>query len=293
MIISAHAKINLGLLILNKRPDGYHNIATFFQEISLHDTLHIVKAGKGIKISCSDPDLPLDESNLVWQVFEQFRKAAGISGGIEIHIDKVIPQGGGLGGGSSDGAAVLRAANELWGTGLSREKLAEIGASVGSDVPFFIYGGSMLGEGRGEVLTAIPALANYYIVLICPGIHVSTAWAYSRSRIALTKEEKFTTFRALFPGLDPASFRANLVNEFEEIVFSEFPVLDTMKQQLYDSGAFYAGMSGSGSTMFGLFTGMKAAEKAGDLFSADGQRVHICRPFYRQNQVDQAGSIVF
>lgn len=285
MICASYAKINLGLHLLGKRPDGYHDILTVFQEISLHDTVTCrpAGAGAGISITCSRPDVPCDESNTVWRAFRLFCERTGVRDGIEIDISKVLPPGGGLGGGSSNAAAVLCAANRIWHTGLSEDELCLLAAEVGSDVPFFIRGGSMLGEGRGELLSPLEITRRYYLLLVCPGIHVSTAQAYNRARIALTKEEKITTFRALFPELRPAVLRERLVNDFEATVFADFPVLAGIKEKLYTAGACYAGMSGSGSTMFGMFNHREAARSAGEqLETENGWICHTAVPVYRR-----------
>jgi len=282
MIIRANAKINLGLRILEKRPDGYHNIVTMFQEISLHDTLTISRrTDDQITISGDVPDMPLDRTNIVWQAFEKFQEKTGIYGGIDVKIAKKIPIGGGLGGGSSNAAALLKAVNELWDVNLDIKELAEIGESIGSDVPFLLLGGTMLGEGKGEKLTRFSLATDYYILLVCPGIHISTPWAYKHAKIILTKLDKFTTFHSVFFGLRTDVWKKGLINDFEAVVFSEYPELAGIKKRMYDAGAFYAGMSGSGSTMYGLFTTRAEAEKTSVLFSDEGRYYFISKPVSR------------
>ncbi|MBN2414979.1 4-(cytidine 5'-diphospho)-2-C-methyl-D-erythritol kinase [bacterium] len=283
MIILSYAKINLGLLILGKRTDGFHDIATLFQEISLGDTIRLRRQAAGISITCSRPDIPVDERNIIWQAFERFRKRTGVDDGLAVDLEKRIPSGAGLGGGSSNAAAVLAAANRLWDTGLTEADLCEIGAGIGSDVPFFIKGGTQFGRGRGEILEPVPMRHRYYILLVCPGIHVSTSRAYGSARIALTKEEKFTTFRALFPGFDEVGLRKHCVNDFETTVFGWFPLLADIKERLYGSGSFYASMSGSGSTMFGLYRRRDDAEKAmAHIRAGHDLTCHICTPVYER-----------
>jgi len=282
--ISACAKINLGLLLLRQRDDGYTDIATVFQEISLADQLHFRRIdAHGIRLVCDQPGIPVNSDNLIWKAYTLFQQQSGVDWGIDVRLEKRIPAGGGLGGGSSDAAATLTALNRLAGHVLSEADLFELAQKLGSDVPFFLHGGTALGEGRGEILTPIDMDARYFIVLILPGIHVSTAWAYQASRIALTKNKKISTFRALFRDLHLKDWRGSLVNEMEAAVFQRHSRLLALKDSLYDAGAGYASMSGSGSTLFGLFFEEQAAEVA----AANIEQLHavntvICRPFSRK-----------
>lgn len=283
MIAVSYAKINLGLLILGKRTDGFHDIATLFQEVNLFDTMHLSRQPAGITITCTRPDIPVDARNSIWRAFELFRERTGVRDGLSVTLEKRIPSGAGLGGGSSNAAAALLAANSIWNTGLNNGELSDIASRIGSDVPFFITGGTQFGQGRGEILEPVNMRPMYHILLVFPGIHVSTARAYGSARIALTKEEKFTTFRALFPGFDEVGLRKHCVNDFEITVFEWFPLLAALKEQLYSSGAFYASMSGSGSTMFGLYRRKDDAEKAMADISADrNMTCHICTPVYER-----------
>lgn len=279
MALEAYAKINLGLHILEKRTDGYHNILTVFQQIDLHDTLSFRKTPSEINIVSSLSTLPSDESNLVYQAFTVFKNAASISGGIEVHLEKRIPMGGGLGGGSSDAAATLKALNHLWGNRLTHKELFRLAGEIGSDVPFFLMGGTALGSGRGEILEPISLENNYWIVLLLPNVSVSTAWAYRQAKIPLTKDEKCVTFRSLFEKGTLQSFRTDLINEFEEVVFERHPQLRSLKSRLYKEGAFYASMSGSGSTIYGLFYEEKEARAALAFFSSmDDVTACLSRP---------------
>ena len=277
--LRSYAKINLGLLLLGKRDDGYHDIATVFQQIDLHDHISFRKIASSIRITSSNPTLPLDENNLVYKSCRLFQKAQGITEGLEVHIQKHIPIGGGLGGGSSNAAATLVAMNHLWKTNLSLAELLEMAIKIGSDVPFFLQGGIALGRGRGEILTPIQWPADWWIVLICPGIHVSSSWAYRQAKIALTKEEKFTKFRSIFKRYSPHTLRTMLINELEGVVFQRHPILQEIKKQLYQRDAFYASMSGSGSSVYGLFSHRAQAEVAKASFCTDqGMETYLCRP---------------
>jgi 4-diphosphocytidyl-2-C-methyl-D-erythritol kinase len=186
--------------------------------------------------------------------------------------------GAGLGGGSSNAAAALIAADQIWNTKASMADLQSIALMLGSDVPFFLVGGTALGEGRGEILTPLPLLSKYWILLVCPDIHVDTSWAYSQAKITLTKDEKLTKFRSIFHRYEFHTLKEKLVNEFEGVVFSRHPVLQGIKDQMYERDAFYASMSGSGSTIYGFFQNRRIAERANTFFFKQGLRTFICRP---------------
>jgi len=277
--LPSYAKINMGLLILNKRNDGYHNIATVFQQIDLHDDVTLRKIPDAIRIISTDPALPLDRNNLVYRAFELVQSKLGFKGGIEIRIEKRIPMGSGLGGGSSNAAATLVGVNRLWGEKLSLSELEEMAAEIGSDVPFFITGGTALGQGKGEILTPLKWSTDWWVVLVYPGIGVSTSWAYRKAKIILTKEEKFTKFRSVFKKYDPHALRQILKNDLEGVVFRRHPILRTIKEAMYKRDAFYASMSGSGSSIYGLFFRREQAEAAQAFFSIkQGMTTFLCRP---------------
>ena len=279
LCLLSYAKINLGLRLLRKREDGYHDIATVFQQIDLHDRITFQRTRGPIRITSSHPGLPLTEENLIHRAFTLFQETLGIRGGLEAHVHKQIPVGAGLGGGSSNAAVTLTAANRLWGTKLRPDDLAKIAAQIGSDVPFFLRGGTALGQGRGEILAPLVWLTDYWVVLVYSGIHVSTTWAYRQAKINLTKEEKFTKFRAIFEKKPVHALRKTLKNDLEGVVFRRHPVLRELKEKMYKRDAFYASMSGSGSSVYGLFFHQEDAEKAVNFFSAEeGITVFLCRP---------------
>ena len=275
----SYAKINLGLSILGKRSDGYHNIATIFQEIDLFDELIFHKTGQpGIKIRSNDQTLPVDASNLVHKAIATLLEHADEAFGVDIMIEKKIPTGGGLGGGSSNAAMALRVVNEWLQKPLTINELLRIGAGIGSDVPFFLLGGTAFGEGRGEILTPLFWDLSAWICLICPGIHVSTAWAYNEMKIALTNKEKFTKFKPLFQEVSPHAL-GKLENEFEGMVFRRHPILLNYKELLLEGGAFYASMSGSGSSIFGIFLDREPAQAAKSFFQMEkGVSAYLCKP---------------
>jgi len=277
--LKSYAKINIGLNIIKKREDGYHQIVTLLQQIDLHDEITFEKSGKEITITITDSDVPAGPDNLILRAFDLVRERFKIDEGLRVHLKKTIPVGSGLGGGSSNAAATLVAANIMWKLNLSITELENIAATIGSDVPFFIRGGTMLATGRGEILTPVKIEKDWLALVVSPQIHISTKWAYSRSKIALTKDENFTKFKLLFKRFDPQYLRFNIKNDFEEVVFKRHPLLLTIKEKLYEKGAFYASLSGSGSSVYGLFNQSDKAEEAVEFFSIEQRmKSFLCRP---------------
>ncbi len=277
--IHSFAKINIGLWVLNKRKDGYHNIATVYQQIDLHDVITFQKRSESIHITSTDSNIPSDKNNLVFKAFQLFQEKIDIQEGIEIHIDKKIPVGGGLGGGSSNAAVTLQIANHLWNDPLDRDELNTMAVNIGSDVPFFLKGGTVLGQGRGDILTPLNWSTDYWIVLACPTFGVSTSWAYKQAKIALTKEEKFTKLVSILERYSLHTLKDDFENELEGVVFRRHPILREIKEQMYQRDAFYAGMSGSGSSIYGLFFQKKEAKLAKSFFSIQkGLTTYLCKP---------------
>jgi 4-diphosphocytidyl-2-C-methyl-D-erythritol kinase len=250
--VRALAKINLDLRVLSKRPDGYHELRTVFQTISLADRLEVAftpARATGIELH-SAVDIP---DNLAVKAARLCLDELRMTGGVELHLDKRIPMGAGLGGGSSDAAAVLLALPVLAGGVIPMERLMALARELGSDVPFFLLGGRAAGIGRGTELYPLPDLRMGPAVVVTPGIHVSTAAAYrSLKRGQLTTEllqNKIDSFQADVWG---ASGEAG-INDFEDVVFGEHPPLRVLKQKLIELGASPVMMSGSGSSVFGIF----------------------------------------
>ena len=246
MEVPAHAKINWALRVTRKRADGYHDIETLFQTISLHDTLSFAESDR-LTLTCDDPTIPLDETNLVIRA----ARAVG-AGNVRIDLRKRIPAGGGLGGGSSDAAATLAA--------LGSGDLREIALSLGSDVPFFLIGGTAYATGRGEVLTPLPLVAPVPLVLLFPEERIATAKAYAMLR-RFSPPLGLQRYRRMIDD-DLLSHATELVNDFEEPVFNALPHLRALKVRLYEAGAAWAGMSGSGSTMAGAFRSARDRDTA-------------------------------
>ena len=248
MISFPNAKINLGLNIVSKREDGYHNIESCFYPIPWYDSLEVIKAAS-FSFHSYGLDIPGDNSsNLCVKAYELIRADHDIPP-VEIHLLKNIPMGAGLGGGSADGAFTLKMLNDLFELGLSDEKLESYALQLGSDCPFFIKNQPAIAKGRGEELEAIELdLSGYHLGIHNPGIHVSTKEAYS----------------GIVPQLPPISivsiirtplkeWKDSIVNDFETSIFPNHPAIAELKQDMYDTGAVYASMTGSGSTVFGLF----------------------------------------
>ncbi len=253
MIAKAHAKLNLGLQVMRRRPDGYHDINTVFVRIPLADEIEILPSAG---ISCQTrPDLGIpQESNLAYRAAELLRERFNIDSGASISIIKNIPHGGGLGGGSSDAASVLLALNEMWGIGAPAEELRAIGLQLGSDVPFFLSEGAAVACGRGEVLDYFQFALPYSVLLVFPDIHVSTAWAYqSLAQEGFGRPEIDFKKCLIGPVASSDMLKDCLVNDFELPVFAKHPEIGMIKKKLYEAGAVFALMSGSGSTVFALF----------------------------------------
>jgi 4-diphosphocytidyl-2-C-methyl-D-erythritol kinase len=245
MQILAPAKINLSLRILGGRADGFHEIETLISPISLYDKIDIERQNRGIDFRCDDPTLSTGEDNLVVRAAKAFFEETKIKNGVSIELEKEIPHGAGLGGGSSDAAATLRALNELFEAKLSREELAGIGASIGSDVPFFLFESAAVCKGRGEIVEPRNLKTKLSILLLKPGFGVSSAWAYSRWQNS--KEVPGVSYKP--QNVDGQT----LVNDLERPVFEKFVFLSQLKSWLTKQSEVSAAlMSGSGSTVFAV-----------------------------------------
>ena len=268
MKVRAHAKINLGLHVLGKRSDGYHNIETVFRLINLYDELEMVQNDQGIHFSADRAELPSDGTNLCVRAAILLRELTGCHTGVEMTLTKRIPIGAGLGGGSSDAAAVLRGLTKLWSLDISAEELQTISGTLGSDVPFFFSGQTAYATGRGEVLQVMELLLPCSILVATPHIHVSTAWAYAT--VKLKPPQNRPNLKELLSSNagNLATLRRELTNDFEETVFEKYPEIRKLKEALLSGGAEVALMSGSGSSVFGLFSAPeRARELAADLSS--------------------------
>jgi 4-diphosphocytidyl-2-C-methyl-D-erythritol kinase len=263
MILKAPAKINLYLEIINKRPDGYHNIESIMHTVSLFDILEFtLTSDSEIELSCSDKSLPVDSTNLVYKTAKKMQEKYGVNRGIKIHLTKNIPMGAGLGGGSSDSAAVIKALNQLWNINASKEELESFAKKIGADVPFFLTGGTAKIEGIGEKVTKIPSDVHLHAVLVKPDFGVSTVLAYSKIKFPLTNQRKIHKITDV---LIKSSFTSEaakdlLFNRFEEFIFPEFSEIEKIKTMLQSFGCASL-MSGSGATVFALTSSREKSEE--------------------------------
>ncbi len=251
----APAKINLFLEITGKRPDGYHTLESIMQTVSLYDEITIEDAsGNGIILECDNKELPVDSTNIVYRAAEAVKKHFNIDKGVKIFLKKVIPMGAGLGGGSSDAAAIIKGLVQLWRIKTSKDEMERIGAKLGADVPFFITGGTALCEGVGEKITPLPLVKGINIVLVNPGFGVSTQSVYKNVTFPLTNIIKIHKIKRLICNGSFNGKNASDVcfNRLEEFVFGGYPEIADIKSVLIRLGCPSL-MSGSGATVFGIF----------------------------------------
>ena len=249
MIGFPNCKINLGLNIINKRDDGFHNIETVFYPLTFHDALEIFPA-ESFSLKRSGIHLPgKEDDDLCVKAYSLLKKDIPRLPAIDIHLLKAIPAGAGLGGGSADAAFTLKMLSDIFRLNLSTDQLINYAAQLGSDCPFFIINKACFATGRGEILEPIDLnLSTYSFVLINPGIHINTAEAFSR----IVPKQPTRSIKQLVQ--QPiASWKDSLMNDFEETIFTSHSKIKAIKEELYNKGAVYASMSGSGSTVFGIF----------------------------------------
>ncbi len=279
--MKAFAKINLALFITNRLPNGYHALETVFAPINWFDELE-VQAADRLELTCSNPDIPTNETNLCWKAAQALQRYTGTKDGAKIHLEKYIPVGAGLGGGSSDAALTLRVLNEFWQLDLSDSVLHELGASIGADVPYFLMQGELVyATGIGDNLTDLQMAFPAAIVTAYPNVPVSTAWAYKNLKLNFPRSV-----------LDLKAFTLNLCasrdleilrkfeNDFEPTVFAAYPAVKKLKNIFYfDYKADFALMSGSGSAVFGIFEHFSRAQDVARQLSSD-YAVSLTPPFF-------------
>lgn len=282
LVENAYAKLNLTLDILGRREDGYHELRMVMQSVSLCDKVELaLTGGEGIELTLDWSFLPTDKKNIALAAAEAFRRATGVDlNGLRIRLEKHIPVCAGTAGGSSDGAAVLRGLNRLCGTGLTPEELAKIGEQVGSDVPYCVLGGTMLAEGRGEVLTRLPALPHCYIVMCKPAFSISTPELYQRSDSVKLRCHPDTSglIQALEAG-DLSDICRRMYNVFEDALPAQrVGAIQELRGALIENGALGACMSGSGPTVFGIFDDKKTAAVAADKLKEICRETFLAEP---------------
>jgi 4-diphosphocytidyl-2-C-methyl-D-erythritol kinase len=283
------AKVNLSLEIIRRRSDGFHEIETIFQSISLADELTIEWNGDGaIEISCSDPGIPVDETNLCHRAVVAMRGHAGDDLGARIHIEKRIPSSAGLGGGSSNAAGVILAVDRALKLRLPDRNLEAVAAGLGSDIPFMIHGGTMLGRGRGEILTRLSEMKKCYFTIVKPPVSISTAWVYDHLNLALTKHKPRINLRtvnavlARFPGVT-ASFR----NALEDVVCPTHPVVSGILDELLATRPSFASMSGSGSALYAIYDNEAQAVETAERFSVQEFYSSVATPAKRAVEISE------
>ena len=265
LILPAFAKINLSLRVIGKRADGYHQIDTVFQTISLHDTLKLSSIEEnGIMLSCDDRSLPSDKRNLVWRAAAMLQARCAINKGACIRLEKRIPTQSGLGGGSADAAIALIGLLHLWKEKITEQELFEIASELGADVPFFLFGGTAQGAGTGKDVTPLVDVPQKFLLVIRPKAGVSTSRAYNLLSIpALTSSETKIILSSSRVGRFLDSFGSEaLQNDFEPVVFDLEPEIERAKAALVKAGARAALLAGSGSAVFGVFDSKDAQERA-------------------------------
>jgi 4-diphosphocytidyl-2-C-methyl-D-erythritol kinase len=289
LTVPAFAKINLSLRVLGQRPDGYHEIDTILQTISLHDTITLTLIeDPEIVFSCDDPALPTGADNLVYQAAKSLQVRYAPKRGVRIQLEKPIPVQAGLGGGSSDAAVTLLALAHLWETNAGAAELLEIAGSLGSDVPFFFVGGTVRATGTGSYLTVMPDGPNRFLLVLKPNASISTSDAYKSLKArSLTTVEAKTILSSSERGEISDSFNSKaLQNDFEPVVFQLEPEIERAKAALIKAGAAAALLAGSGSAVFGVFDNRDAQARAIQMIELEaGWRVFPCktvgRNFYR------------
>lgn len=283
MRLQAFAKINLGLDVLGKREDGYHEVRMIMQTIRMYDQLDMRKSVEpGIHLTTNKKYIPVDENNLVWRAVKLMMDTCGIMEGVSIHLHKVIPVAAGMAGGSSDAAATLVGMNRLFHCGLSKEKLMELGVQIGADVPYCVLRGTALAEGIGEKLTVLPPMPDCWILIGKPGISVSTKYVYT------TLDLNTDTVHPDIDGMKKALEDGNLYgitermgNVLQDVTIPAYPEVERIKEQMKALGAVNAMMSGSGPTVFGIFDNEEKAQKACQKLRESGscQQVFLTVPF--------------
>ncbi|MBB2181350.1 4-(cytidine 5'-diphospho)-2-C-methyl-D-erythritol kinase [Lachnospiraceae bacterium MD1] len=282
---NAYAKINLGLDVIRKREDGYHDVCMIMQSIDLYDKITISRSSKpGIRLHNNLSYLPTGQGNLVYKAASLFLSENNITEGLSIELNKHIPVAAGLAGGSSDAAVTLLGLNELFETGLSKEALMKLGVKLGADIPYCIMLGTVLSEGIGEVLTPLSPLPDCHILLVKPDINVSTKYVYEN--LKLDGSVSHPDINAMIASLDRAdlsSLTKRMDNILQTVTIKEYPIIAEIKHKMNETGALASLMSGSGPTVFGIYSDIKVAESAFRFFKKNrtyGKQVFLTKPYW-------------
>lgn len=272
----AYAKINLGLDVLGKRSDGYHELKMVMQTVDIYDVLTFQKSKEGICIFTDHEELPKDKGNLIYRAAELIMETYGIMEGVTITLQKNIPIAAGMAGGSADAAAVFHGMNQLFGLSMSLEDMRKMGVKIGADVPYCIMGGSMLSEGIGEILTRLPSPPSVYLLVARPDINVSTGFVFQNLHLDTL------TFHPDIEGMIQSLKEENLKgitdkmgNVLETVTIKEYPIIKQIKDEMLKQGAENALMSGSGPAVFGIYKGKEEACRAGNIIEEQGYAKQI------------------
>ena len=265
LVLKAYAKINLSLDVVGRLENGYHLVRMIMQTVGICDVLRFRRTDGEIQITSDAGDLPLGEDNLIYKAAALMKERYQIKGGIAVHLEKNIPVAAGMAGGSTDGAATLKAMNLLYDLGLSEEELCEQGVRLGADVPYCILGGTALSEGIGEVLTPLSPMPDCVLLVAKPDINVSTKYVYEQldSR-EIAMHPDVDGMRTAIEEKDVAGAARRLGNVLETVTAEKYPIVSEIKQVMLDAGAMGSLMSGSGPTVFGIFAKEDAARAAGE-----------------------------
>ena len=290
MRLKALAKINLGLDVLRRKEDGYHEVKMIMQTINLHDQIHMKKIEEEeIRVRTNLYYLPTNENNLVYKAAKMLKDEFNLPGGISINLKKVIPVAAGMAGGSSDAAAVLFGMNKMYGLKLSMQELKDRGVKLGADVPYCIMRGTALAEGIGEKLTKLPAMPKCHILIAKPPINVSTKFVYENLHANDLKPEDHPPVDIQLEALKEGNLEklvANMGNVLERVTVPAYPVIDEIKQLMVDAGAMGAMMSGSGPTVFGIFESYAKAKEAYEKIEQSGlsKQIYLTTPYNQKEE---------
>ena len=261
--LNAYGKINLGLDVVGRLENGYHQVRMVMQTIGIFDELTFTRRKEGIRITADSDEIPTNEHNLVYKAVRLMKETYNIASGVEIHLKKRIPVAAGMAGGSSDAAAALRGVDRMFGLGLNQQELCRLGVQIGADVPYCIMGGTVLAEGIGEKLTPLAAAPDCYILLVKPDVSVSTRDVYTNFR--LDKVKVHPDIDGMIQAVKEGSLSgitSRMENVLEQVTVSRYPVIQDIKDKMKEMGAMNSLMSGSGPTVFGIFCEEEGARKA-------------------------------
>ncbi len=282
MIVKAYAKINLGLRILRKRVDGFHDIETVFHRINLFDEITFENSDN-ISLECNDPVIPTDDNNLCIRAVKLLKLKYNITTGVHISLKKNIPVGAGLGGGSSDAACILQNLTKFWKIDTEQDDLFQLASQLGSDVPYFLTNGTAHATGRGEKLEYFELDVPYWIVIVFPSIHISTSWAYGNLKLRSIIDNKSLKDILIKHINYPKILKKKIQNDFEELVSENYSDIKKIKLYLYECGAEFVQLSGSGSSVFAFFKEEQVAMATTTSFK-ENYKTYLTEPSFKITQ---------